>query len=153
MVSSGRNRWYVARLIVRCRVGEHDPGPWTIDEQVHVLRAPDHETAYQKALQFGKAEEHSYENAAGETVYWDFVGLAELDELLGRTIRDGTEITYRLYDSDDPEALVPDKEDLIAFWSERNKHRTAREILEDPGHGRANRILGFPGTATNNGKH
>src|SRR5260221_512805 len=29
-------KWHVARLVVRCRVGEDDRGPWTIDEQVHV---------------------------------------------------------------------------------------------------------------------
>jgi hypothetical protein len=146
MANGIRNKWYVARLLVRCQVGEDDPGPWTIDEQVHVLRAPDHETAYEKALEFGKAESHSYENAAGKNVSWDFVGLAELDELLGKVIRDGTEITYRLYDSEDPGALIPAKDDLIIFWGERNKHRTVREILEDPGHFRAKKILGLPRT-------
>jgi len=152
MADKARNKWYVVRLVVRCRVGEGDPGPWTIDEQVHVLRAPSHEMAYEKSLQLGKAEEHSYENAAGEMVYWDFVGVAELDELLSPTIKDGTEITYRLFDVDNVEELVPDKDDLLVFWGERNKHRTAREILQDRGRGRAIRILGLPGTITENGQ-
>ena len=129
---------------MRCRVGEHDPGPWTIDEQIHVLRAPDPEVAYEKALQFGKEEEHSYLNASGETVYWEVVGLAELEELMSRSIRDGTEIAYRLFDSDNPDALISDKDDLIVFWGERNKHRTVKEILEEPGRSRARKILGFP---------
>src|SRR5437016_683593 len=45
VTSSMKTKWYVAKLVMQCRVGDEDAGPWKIDEQVHVLRAADNETA------------------------------------------------------------------------------------------------------------
>jgi len=53
---------YAVPLLLLCRVNHDVIGPWTCDEQVHVIRALDEKTARQKAEQSGRKEEHSYNN-------------------------------------------------------------------------------------------
>ena len=131
--SNGKHpmKWYAARIAVWCAVGRDDSGPWTVDEQIRVISARDHEEAYDKAMALGDEEECEYLNEDGETVRWRFAGVCELDEMSAESIEDGTEITSWLQTTSDISALIKEPEDLIAFWSERNKHKTAREILED----------------------
>ena len=73
------NIWYVAKLVLQCRVGDGDMGPWTCDEQVRVIKATDDDHAYEKAIGLGKEEEHTYSNVDGETVSWTFIGLSNLE--------------------------------------------------------------------------
>ena len=107
------DKWYVATVLMQCRVAGDHAGPWTCDEQVYVLRAPDDKAAYQKALKIGQHEEHSYQNTYDETVTWEFVGLVQLDELMDEAIEDGTEITSRLFDHANPSSLVIHDEDAL----------------------------------------
>lgn len=107
------DRWYVATLILQCRVGETEEETWTVDEQIRVIRATDAENAYMKALAIGRDAEHSYTNAYSEVVRWQFLGLADLEELLGGEIRDGTEIRSRLFESNEPHLLVKDEENFL----------------------------------------
>ncbi len=105
--------WYVAKLVLRCQVGKHDRGPWLCDEQVRVIRAISKHQAYEKAVRFGKDAEHTYTNESGEIVSWSFLGLSNLDILGSDVISDGTEITYRLLETDEPLGLVRGKTDLV----------------------------------------
>ncbi len=98
-------QWYVAELIVQCRVGNACKRRTLYDRQVKVLHALNDEAAYDRALDLGRAENHSYKNSAGETVYWEFIGLANLETLRERSISDGTEIHSRL-ERGDPKAEV-----------------------------------------------
>jgi len=121
-------RWYVAELIVICRVGKSPKGETLYDRQIKVLRASDDEAAYRRVLQLGKEENHSYKNSAGEKVYWRFAGLGNLEALQDEQISDGTEIHSRL-ERGDPKREIRRKRDLTVFWAERNKHKTAAELL------------------------
>jgi hypothetical protein len=120
--------WYVAELIVFCRVGKSRKGRTLYDRQVKVLQASTREAAYRRALELGKKENHSYRNPAGERVFWRFVGLGNLEELLDKKISDGTEIYSRLQRGN-PKSEIRRKRDLTVFWVERNKHKTAGELL------------------------
>ena len=104
--------WYVATLIVQCSVEGIVTGPWMCDEQIRVLRAADDDAAYEKAMQLGIAEEHTYPNAEGKSVSWTFVGVSDLEMLSTDTIKDGIEIKSRLFHSDDPSRLVQSKDEL-----------------------------------------
>ncbi len=121
-------KWYVASIIVRCRIGKARSRKVLYDHQIKVLRAANPERAYRRALSLGAAENHSYKNSAGKTVYWEFVGLANLEELLSKKIADGTEIHSRLRRGN-PKAEIHAKRDLTVFWYKRNKHKTATELL------------------------
>jgi hypothetical protein len=120
--------WYVAELIVCCHVGKSPKGRTLYDRQVKVLRASTHEAAYQRALELGKGENHSYKNSTGEKVSWRFAGLGNLEVLQDKEISDGTEICSRLQRGD-PKTETRRKRDLTVFWGERNKHKTAGGLL------------------------
>jgi hypothetical protein len=121
-------KWYVAEVIVRCRVGKASKRRTLYDRQIKVLRAATDEMAYERALELGRAENHSYKNSAGKRVSWEFLGLGNLEELLEKRISDGTEIHSRL-ERGNPKLEVRRKCDLTVFWAGRNKHKTARELL------------------------
>ena len=121
-------QWYVAEIIVRCRVGRLSKSKTLYDRQIKVLRASTNETAYERALKLGKAENHFYKNSAGEKVCWEFLGLGNLEPLRENTISDGMEIHSRLQRGN-PKSEIRRKRDLTIFWAERNMHKTAGELL------------------------
>jgi len=66
---------------------------------VRVIRATSAEGAYRRAGTLGTEGEHSYRNADGDAISWQFLGVAELDELLSDDLVDGA--TERLRRSQD----------------------------------------------------
>ena len=121
-------KWYVAEIIVACRVGSITRRKALYDRQIKVLRAPSDDAAYERALELGGAENHSYKNSAGEKVSWKFLGLGNLEELHEEAITDGTEIHSRLQRGN-PKSEIRVKRALTVFWAQRNKHKTAKELL------------------------
>lgn len=120
--------WYVAELIVGCQVGIGPKGKALIDRQIKVLRASCPEAAHKRALEVGKQENHSYKNSSGEKVSWRFAGLSNLKALQVDEILDGTEI-HSCLERGKPKMEIRRKRDLTVFWAERNKHKTAGELL------------------------
>jgi hypothetical protein len=98
------------------------------DRQIKVLRSTDDESAYRRVLQLGKKENHSYKNSSGKKVYWRFAGLGNLKVLQDEQISDGTEIHSRL-ERGNFKREIRRKRDLTVFWAERNKHKTAAQLL------------------------
>lgn len=121
--------WFVAILIVMCRVADESPDKPLFDRQIRIVKASDAEVAFQKAMKLGEAENHSYKNGRGELVSWEFVGLGDLCQLQEEQIGDGTEVYSRL-DRGNPETeVIRSKEKLTVFWAEANMQKTARELL------------------------
>lgn len=125
-----KQMWYVATLIMRCKVGDHKAESWTYDEQIRLIRAPDEDTAYDKAAQMGKNEEHVYENVYGERVAWEFVGLADLAELGSQSIHDGTEIRSRMFKGGDPMSMVVPKEKLSVYLAQHRQQYPTYEVVD-----------------------
>lgn len=123
--------WYAARIAVQCFVGENDPGPWTVDEQIRVIEAATHDEAYDKAMRLGEQESHDYMNPYGERVRWVFLGVSDLEEILADRIKDGTEITYLWHETYDLSTFTKERSQTTVFQYERNKHRRACDILRD----------------------
>lgn len=122
--------WYVASIIMRCVVGEDDHGPWLCDRQIRLVVAKDGDEAYEKALNFGREAEHNYRNSEGEMVRWMMVGIEDIDELVGGSIDDGTEIKSLLFRCRSPQQLVRNRQEVTTAWIEKNNHRTAQEIID-----------------------
>lgn len=122
-------RWFVAVLVVESRLPD-SAEKVLVDLQYKLLAAANPEDAYQAALQLGADEAHEYTNAAGEIVRWKFVGLRDLVELGASGPSHGTEVYSDLVRAE-PDKLVMPKERLSVFWAEANKHKTARELLDD----------------------
>ncbi len=59
------------------------------------------------------------------------MGFENLEELMSKTIRDGTEIWGRVIATQSPEALVVEKDSLSVFYIDEIRQLTAVEILED----------------------
>jgi hypothetical protein len=102
---------------MQCRVGQQDKGPWTVEEQIRILEAPDPNTAFSKSIQLGKDEEHSYKNINGETVSWEFIGFEDIEDLSEDSIRDGMQLRGRFLERDDPSGIVCEKTELSIFLS------------------------------------
>jgi hypothetical protein len=103
---------------------------WTCEEQIHLIRAPDADTAYKKAMDLGKKREHSYKNVYDETVSWTFLGLEDLAELDGQ-LRDGIEIRYRFFRHKDPISLVSAKDNLFGFRGNAKRETKENRILSE----------------------
>jgi Domain of unknown function (DUF4288) len=85
-------RWYVAILVVAACVDEAWEDERIIDYQVRLVQAPDPDVAFTRANELGAAAEHSYLNADGMRVHWEFCGLADLTELAAEERNDGGEV-------------------------------------------------------------
>lgn len=121
-------KWYLAILVVTSRIGDAAESRRLNDLQFRLVRAADHEEAYQRALSFGAEENCDYENSVGERVCWEFAGLHDLVEIGDGSLDDGLEVYSRMLEGSPSELVVP-KEQLAVYWFEANKDRAAAEIL------------------------
>src|SRR5262249_28601075 len=85
-------KWYLAVLVVASHVDDGCPASPLVDLQYKLVQASDAEEAYRRALELGTAETHSYENADGAEVHWEFLGLNDLRELDEPDLHDGVEV-------------------------------------------------------------
>ena len=95
-----------------------------------LVRAASNEEAYQRALELGRQEAHSYSNDEGRTVTWECLGLHDLREIDDVELVDGTDVYSRIVRKE-PALYVVAKEQLSCFWSDAHKQKTAAEILDD----------------------
>lgn len=100
------DKWWCATIIICSSVIDEEDGRTLCDEQIYLLKADDLESATKKAAEIGKRQEHSYESIQGQTVYWRFVGLQNVNELSDQDIVDGSEIRSKLVRVADPRILL-----------------------------------------------
>ena len=86
-----KNRLFVAVLVLESEAGDRDRDS-LVDHQVRLIRAPNANAAYDRALRLGETENSTYKTSAGEIVSWQFLGLSELDRLDERQLQDGGEV-------------------------------------------------------------
>lgn len=115
--------WYAATFVFVCSEEGQKEGPWTVEEEVRLLKAVDKEVAYARALRMGKelAEAETaaiapLEDTAGKRLVFDFLGLENLDVLDEDTITDGTRVSTNITEYDDyPSDMVHEKKHLDLF--------------------------------------
>ncbi len=129
MIRKKQLKWYVAVLVVECRVDDGLSDDPLVDLQYRLVRASNHEAAYRRALELGRKERVSYKNADGANVRWRFVGLNDLCELLDSRLRHGVEV-YSMLREVASKQFVRRKKELTVFWHHANRHKTAAEILD-----------------------
>ena len=89
--------WYGAKLIFRSEIDGSVEGEHLWEESIRVLTAESEEEARADAVIVGKAAEHSYLNATGETVCWRFHEVQEIQDLCVSELTQGTEVFSRLF--------------------------------------------------------
>src|SRR5918992_1503013 len=72
-----RSRWYLAILVVSSKIDGHASPESAVDLQYHLIRAEDHEEAYERAIAIGREQATSYRNVDGQAVKWDCFGLRQ----------------------------------------------------------------------------
>jgi hypothetical protein len=106
-------QWYVAVLVLESSIVER----WSessVDVQFRLIRAPDAESAYERALALGREAERAYENPYGQTCAWTFKGLKDLQEVIDDELVDGVEIYGFIEDGTAADHVLP-KEALTVF--------------------------------------
>jgi hypothetical protein len=96
-------KWYLAKLNFRiiCGEGNHKP---QFDEQLRLICADDHVSAFQKARVIGQREQETFLNNAEKLVHWKFIDVSELHPL--NQLTDGAEIYSRVYEEEDAENYI-----------------------------------------------
>lgn len=84
-------KWYLARLVVAISVGRRKTV--TVHVNTVLVRADSPNEAHEKALALGRSEEIRYENAKGEKVRFDFLGLRELT-VIHDELEHGAELAF-----------------------------------------------------------
>lgn len=113
MSSSPGLCWYVAVLVLESSILEAWSDP-SVDVQFRLIRAPDAESAYERALSLGREEELSYENPFGQTCVWTFKGLRDLQRVVDDELADGVEVYGFIEDGASEDHVVP-KGQLTVF--------------------------------------
>ncbi len=128
--STGTGRWYTAVLVISSEVVPRDSDATPLlDLQYRLVHAATDEDAYQRALEIGSREAHSYPNAAGDDVSWVFKGLHDLIEL-DAAPTGGTEVYSRRVRGDAAAFVLP-KARLSCFFVDAHASQKAAELLAD----------------------
>jgi hypothetical protein len=106
--------WYMAVIVRGSFVeGALDEGRLG-DTLFKLLEAPEAESAYGRAIEMGEASADSYTDDDGNTVQFQYLGLADLREIDASAIGDGTEVYSELI-SRKPQEKVVEKRYLTVF--------------------------------------
>jgi hypothetical protein len=122
-------QWFVATLVFEARVGTDSDDDRLLDHEVRLIRAIEAQSAYERALDLGRSNEHEYLNEDGQTVRWHFCGLEDLNTLVDEP-GDGTEV-FSWRSRGLGEHSTRPKQELSAFVEIRDADRTARDLLAD----------------------
>ncbi|MEP6993141.1 MAG: DUF4288 domain-containing protein [Acidobacteriota bacterium] len=111
--------WYMAVLVRGSFVDGELDDERLGDKLFKLIEASDAETAYLRALAMGEASADDYTDDDGQSVRFQFLGLADLREIDAAAITDGTEVYSDLISSE-PRAKVVAKEYLTVFETDED---------------------------------
>jgi len=127
-------QWYVAEIVEQVII-EGDPRN-VVHRNLVLIRADSPETAYEKALSFGRSSETDYDNSEGKQVHIRFRGLSDLNVIHDK-LEDGAELMYEEkvgLTNESIERLISPKERLAVFRPiehTKGPDYSSREILDE----------------------
>ena len=95
--------WYVAKLVFRVISGAGDHQA-QFDEQLRLINAESELSAFEKANKIGHANQDSFINIEKQTVKWQFIDVAELNQI--GELTDGTELYYNIHETPDADLYI-----------------------------------------------
>jgi hypothetical protein len=95
--------WYVAKLVFRVISGDGNHNA-QFDEQLRLINADSEYTAFEKASHIGRANQDSFLNNNKQTVQWQFIDVAELNQL--GELKDGAELYYNIHEAPDADLYI-----------------------------------------------
>jgi hypothetical protein len=90
-----RSAWYAGVLLFRSEVGGVTSLRPLCEERLVLFRGGSAKQVERAARRYARREQHAYENAAGETVDWQFESLERIDLLDDPPDNDGWEVFSR----------------------------------------------------------
>lgn len=109
--------WYVAKLVFRVISGNGDHLP-QFDEQLRLINADTELSAYEKANKIGHANQDCFKNIEKQTVKWQFIDVAELNQITDLT--DGAELYYNIHETPDADLYIAWAHHKSALLGARN---------------------------------
>jgi hypothetical protein len=87
-----QHRWHVAECLFKS-VRESGPA-WNpvVERLLFLVDAPDSAAAVVKAEKLGREKEHTYNNAHGDRIHWEFIALIAVKEMIDPRLEDGAEV-------------------------------------------------------------
>lgn len=95
-------RWYIAKIVFKICADNQTRDQF--DEQIRLVMANDMEEAFIKARTIGLNEEDLFFNDKQRPVKWEFINVADLNEL--QELSDGAELASRIYEMDEARSYV-----------------------------------------------
>ena len=114
-----KTEWFLAELVMKITVAD-DPRN-VVHQNLVLIRADSADEAYEKAIQFGKKEEISYDNPARKAVHFHFEGVSDLIDII-EELEDGAELDFHYtvaMPNENIRSLVPPRDRLRAFLPPR----------------------------------
>lgn len=109
--------WYVAKLVFRVISGDGDHQA-QFDEQLRLISADTEMVAFEKATRIGHANQDSFKNIEKQTVKWQFIDVAEINQL--NDLADGTELYYHIHETPDADLYIAWAHHKSALLGTRN---------------------------------
>ncbi|MDN5285100.1 MAG: hypothetical protein JWR38_1374 [Mucilaginibacter sp.] len=109
--------WYVAKLVFRVISGDGDHQA-QFDEQLRLISADTDLNAYEKANKIGHANQDSFKNIEKQTVKWQFIDVAELNQI--NELTDGAELYYHIHETPDADLYIAWAHHKSALLGARN---------------------------------
>jgi hypothetical protein len=95
--------WYVAKIVFRILSGDGNHHA-QFDEQLRLISAENEYEAFEKANNIGRLNQDSFMNNQSEPVRWQFIDVAELNQL--GELSDGTELYYQIHEAADADLYM-----------------------------------------------
>lgn len=95
--------WYIAKIVFRIVSGEGKHQP-QFDEQLRLIEAENEKHAFQKARNIGLQEQDAFPNAFSQLVKWEFIDVAELNQL--GELTDGAELYYHIQETEHADVYI-----------------------------------------------
>ncbi len=94
---STESKWFVAEAIFQANIQGRAADREPLEEDLlFIVHAIDEPSALAKAETIAREKEHSYENANGQRVVWNFIRLIEVMEMVDQQFEDGAEIKSKM---------------------------------------------------------
>lgn len=95
--------WYVAKVIFRI-ISNEGSNQAQFDEQLRLISAETRFEAFEKATQLGKDNEDRFLKDSKQTVKWQFVNVAEVNQL--SELADGTELYCNIHEAENADLYI-----------------------------------------------
>jgi hypothetical protein len=109
--------WYVAKIVFRIVTGDGNHHA-QFDEQLRLISAENECLAFEKANRMGLNSQESFINNQSELVRWEFIDVAEINQL--NSLTDGTELYYQIHEAQDADLYVAWAHHRSSLLSVRN---------------------------------